>query len=111
MNRKWLCTLAVLSAVFFGANANKNSLISLRAADLVDAEDFSALQIPVVNGPEIWSDDSQPVDARVKDLVSRLSLAEKIQQMCNGAAAIPRLGIPAYNYWSECLHGVARAGT
>jgi beta-glucosidase len=111
MNRKWLCTLAMLTAIFLGANTGKNSLISLRAADLVDVEDSSAPQIPVVNGLEIWSDDSQPRDARVKDLVSRLSLAEKIQEMRNNAAAIPRLGIPAYDYWSECLHGVARAGT
>ena len=41
----------------------------------------------------------------------RLSLAEKVQQMRNTAPAIPRLGIPAYDYWNECLHGVARAGT
>ena len=40
----------------------------------------------------------------------RMSLAEKVQQMRNAAPAIPRLGIPAYNYWNECLHGVARAG-
>ena len=45
------------------------------------------------------------------DLVRRLSLAEKVQQMRNAAPAIPRLGIPAYDYWNECLHGVARAGT
>ena len=49
--------------------------------------------------------------ARVKDLVRRLSLAEKIQQMRNETPAIPRLGIPAYGFWNECLHGVARAGT
>jgi beta-glucosidase len=93
------------------SDAGKNSVISLNASDLMDAEDSSALQIPVVNGPEIWSDDTQLVPARVKDLVNRLSLAEKIQEMRNSAAPIPRLGIPAYNYWSECLHGVARAGT
>jgi len=87
------------------------SLISMRAADLVDAVDAAALKIPVVAGPEIWRDSSRPVAARVNDLVRRLSLAEKIQEMRNGAAAIPRLGIPAYDYWSECLHGVARAGT
>jgi beta-glucosidase len=87
------------------------SIISMKAADLVDAESADALKIPVVAGPEIWKDASQPVAARVGDLVRRLSLAEKIQQMRNGAAAIPRLGIPAYDYWSECLHGVARAGT
>jgi beta-glucosidase len=111
MNQKWFCTLAVFTAVFLGANAGKNSITSLRAADSAGAEDSSALQIPAVNGPEIWSDDSQPVDARVKDLVSRLSLMEKVQQMCNGAVAIPRLGIPAYDYLNECIHGVARAGT
>ena len=52
-----------------------------------------------------------PVAARADDLVRRLSLAEKVQQMRNAAPAIPRLGIPAYDYWNECLHGVARAGT
>ena len=91
-------------------DANGNSLISFQAADLVNAEDASALKIPVVTGPEIWKDPTQPVEARVHDLVRRLSLAEKVQEMRNSAAAIPRLGIPAYDYWSECLHGVARAG-
>ena len=89
----------------------KNSLISFRADDLVNAEDSSALKIPVVTAPETWKDTTQPLDARVHDLVSRFSLAEKIQQMRNGAAAVPRLGVPAYDFWSECLHGVARAGT
>jgi beta-glucosidase len=87
------------------------SIISMKAADLVDAGSAAALIIPTVAGPEIWKDAAQPMAARVGDLVSRLSLAEKIQEMRNGAAAIPRLGIPAYDYWSECLHGVARAGT
>ena len=91
-------------------NASGQSLVSFSAQDLVNAEDATALQPPVVTEPEIWKDASQPVAARVKDLVSRMSLVEKVQQMRNGAAAIPRLGIPAYDYWSECLHGVARAG-
>jgi beta-glucosidase len=91
-------------------DANGVSIISMRAADLVDTEDATALKIPVVSAPEIWKDFSQPVDARVKDLVGRLSLAEKIQQMRNSAAAIPRLGIPSYDFWNECLHGVARSG-
>src|SRR5579863_2069569 len=51
-----------------------------------------------------------PVDQRVDDLVSRMTLEEKIGQMMNAAPAIPRLGIPEYNWWNECLHGVARAG-
>ncbi|MCR4395484.1 MAG: glycoside hydrolase family 3 C-terminal domain-containing protein, partial [Candidatus Saccharicenans sp.] len=44
------------------------------------------------------------------DLVSRLTLPEKVSQVMNDAPAIDRLGIPKYNWWNECLHGVARAG-
>ena len=51
-----------------------------------------------------------PVDERVNDLVSRMTLEEKVGQMMNNAPAIPRLQIPAHEYWNECLHGVARAG-
>ena len=80
------------------------------AADLVGSFDAAARQIPAVTGPEIWKDMAQPVDTRVADLLCRLSLAEKVAQMGNAAPAIPRLGIPAYNYWNEALHGVARAG-
>ena len=86
------------------------SFIFVRAADMISIGDRAALKQPVVEGPEIWKDPSQPLDARVKDLVCRMSLAEKVQQMRNAAPAIPRLGVPAYNYWNECLHGVARAG-
>jgi len=49
-------------------------------------------------------------EQRVDDLVSRLTLPEKIKQMQNTAPAIERLGIPAYNWWNEALHGVARNG-
>jgi beta-glucosidase len=47
---------------------------------------------------------------RVNDLVSQMILAEKVSQMVFNAPAIERLGIPAYNWWNECLHGVGRAG-
>jgi beta-glucosidase len=47
-------------------------------------------------------------EARVNDLVGRLTLEEKVAQMLNAAPAIPRLGIPAYDWWNEVLHGVAR---
>jgi beta-glucosidase len=51
-----------------------------------------------------------PIDQRVNDLVSRMTLEEKVSQMVHAAAAIPRLGIPEYNWWSEGLHGAAREG-
>jgi len=57
-----------------------------------------------------YLDPDRPINERVKDLLSRLTLEEKISQMLNGCAAIPRLGIAAYDYWSEALHGVARNG-
>jgi beta-glucosidase len=86
------------------------SVIFVRAADMINIEDTNALKIPEVTGPVIWTNALQPVDARVSDLISRMSLAEKVQQIRNAAPAIPRLGVPSYNYWNECLHGVARAG-
>ncbi len=53
---------------------------------------------------------SLPIEKRVDDLVSRLTIEEEIHQMQYEAPAIPRLGIPEYNWWNECLHGVARNG-
>jgi beta-glucosidase len=60
-------------------------------------------QIPFMNA-------SLPRARRIDDLLSRMTLAEKVGQMQYDAPAIPRLGIPAYNWWNECLHGVARNG-
>jgi beta-glucosidase len=57
-----------------------------------------------------FRDPSLPFADRVKDLISRLTLGEKVSQMSHPAKAIPRLDIPAYNYWSESLHGIARNG-
>jgi beta-glucosidase len=57
-----------------------------------------------------YLDPALPLEQRVDDLVSRLTLEEKVGQMMHSAPPVERLGIPAYNWWSEGLHGVARAG-
>ena len=57
-----------------------------------------------------YQDSSLSVDQRVEDLLGRLTLEEKSRLMMNGSPAIPRLGIPAWNWWSEALHGVGRNG-
>jgi beta-glucosidase len=57
-----------------------------------------------------YLDPDRPIEGRIKDLVSRMTLEEKIGQLSSSAPAIPRLGIPAYDWWNESLHGVARGG-
>jgi beta-glucosidase len=49
-------------------------------------------------------------EKRIQGLISQMSLEEKVSQLTYTSPAIPRLGIPEYNWWNECLHGVARAG-
>ena len=51
-----------------------------------------------------------PLDARIDDLIGRLTLSEKVGQMLHEAPGIPRLGVASYSWWNEALHGVARAG-
>jgi beta-glucosidase len=57
-----------------------------------------------------FKNSKQPIEARIADLIGRLTLAEKVSLLGYKSKAVPRLGIPAYNWWNEGLHGVARAG-
>jgi beta-glucosidase len=102
-NRAKFNTLEIL-------DASGLALVTLNASDLADPLAAAASKPPVVNGPVIWKDAGQPMDARIRDLMSRMSLAEKVSQIQNTAPGIPRLGIPAYDFWSEALHGVGFAG-
>ena len=75
------------------------------------------LCVPPVTGAEggadkplFWRDPTQPLALRVRDLVGRMTLEEKARQVCNEAPSIPRLGLPAYDYWNDCLHGIGRNG-
>ena len=63
------------------------------------------------SGAAVYLDPAQPVNVRVDDLISRMTLEEKASQLVNQSRAIPRLQVPEYDWWSEALHGVARAGT
>lgn len=58
----------------------------------------------------LYLDESRSVEERTRDLVSLMTLEEKAEQLRYNAPAVERLGIPAYNWWNEALHGVARAG-
>ncbi|HEY6951145.1 MAG TPA: glycoside hydrolase family 3 C-terminal domain-containing protein [Bacteroidota bacterium] len=85
--------------------------LSLLTVVLATVLTLSAVRLAAQDGPRFpFEDTSRSIEKRVNDLVSRLTLDEKVAQMQNRAAAIPRLGIPEYNWWSECLHGVARNG-
>ncbi|HEY3754860.1 MAG TPA: glycoside hydrolase family 3 C-terminal domain-containing protein [Opitutaceae bacterium] len=57
-----------------------------------------------------YLDPERPLSERIDDLVSRMTLAEKIQQLVHDNRPVERLGIPAYNWWNEACHGVGRNG-
>jgi beta-glucosidase len=58
----------------------------------------------------LYLDPRRPAAERAADLVRRMTVDEKIGQLMTSAPELPRLGVPAYHWWSEALHGVARAG-
>ncbi|WP_243040425.1 glycoside hydrolase family 3 protein [Dyella sedimenti] len=70
----------------------------------------AACALPAWSQTAAYQDTSRSFEERAADLVARMTLDEKVSQMQNTAPAIPRLGVPAYDWWNEALHGVARAG-
>jgi beta-glucosidase len=92
--------LVLLSILSFGTES-----VSQVAGESAPAQGNTA---DLGNAP--YRNPALPLEQRVTDLVSRMTLEEKISQMVHTAAAIPRLGIPEYNWWSEGLHGAAREG-
>ena len=69
------------------------------------------VQITYAQSVTKYKNQQLPIEERAYDLLSRMTLDEKISLLGYNSASIPRLGIPAYNWWNEALHGVARAGT
>jgi beta-glucosidase len=82
----------------------------LGCAALIAAACFTVTVGASAQAAASYKDPKLPVAQRVDDLVSKMTLDEKIGQMMNGAPAIPRLDVPAYDWWSEGLHGIARSG-
>ena len=104
---KSLALAAGLSGVWAGA-ALLAGPMPVRAQDAAAA----APAAPAAPAPETqaYRDTSRPLAARVESLMGQMTLEEKTAQLQNGAPAIHRLGVPAYNYWSEGLHGIANEG-
>ncbi len=88
----------------FGAVLSAPSQNSSTRAQSGPIQDASQGDAPAYRNPAL------PIDQRVNDLISRMTLEEKVLQMQHTAPAIPRLGLPSYDWWSEALHGVARSG-
>jgi beta-glucosidase len=95
-------------------NANGASAVSFSASELADAFSAAATKVPEVSEPPIWRDASHPLKAREEDLIRRMSLAEKVAQLKNGAPGIPRLGLPersvAWRRQQRLRHGFPGTG-
>ena len=87
----------------------KSSVASILAA--TGAALAAAPSTAAVGPKPAYTDTSLPAEARAADLVRRMTLEEKASQLVNHSRAIPRLNVPAYDWWSEALHGVASNGT
>jgi beta-glucosidase len=79
-------------------------LLIFSCLDLPHMAAFGQTPLPPFKNPSL------PIEQRVNDLISRMTVEEKVSQMMNGSRAIERLGVPDYDWWNEGLHGVARAG-
>lgn len=84
-------------------NSLRTRIVGVLTAALLSAA-------PAFGDEPIYQDLSKSLEERAADLVSRMTLEEKVAQLGNDAPAIPRLGVPKYEWWNEALHGVARAG-
>ncbi len=87
----------------------RGSLALFSLAAILVSQLGASAQEPTTQKPA-YLDPSVPRDERAKDLVSRMTMEEKASQLVHAAAAIPRLQVPAYNWWSEGLHGVGFDG-
>jgi len=86
------------------------NLFQIRGSFALSVVLAASLRVVAQQQPLPYMDPAVPVDRRVDDLIGRMTLNEKVEQMRDHAPAIPRLGIAKYDWWNEGLHGVAFAG-
>ena len=91
-------------------NEQGTLVASAYASQLHLAQTQLGSKVPVVKAPNIVFDATKPRAKRIADLISRMSLNEKVAQLQDQAPSIERLKLPSYGYWNEALHGVARNG-
>ena len=85
------------------------AVLSIASASYSDAATNNEGVLNVTNDPA-YKNTNLSFEDRARDLVSKMTLEEKVANMINGSGEVERLGIPSYDWWNECLHGVARAG-
>lgn len=100
-----LLLYALLLPIIYTFGQNATTCTDCPAFDPHGKIEVKGIKESIIGNP------SDPIEIRVKQLISQMTIDEKISQLVNESDSIPRLGLPAYDYWSECLHGVARAGT
>ncbi len=104
-----LCCMGLATFVASRYKFNMKDIFIMEKKFVLAALAFmGAICLPAQNYP--YEDESLSFHERAKDLVSRMTLDEKINQVGHQTLAIPRLGVEGYNYWNEALHGVARSG-
>jgi beta-glucosidase len=97
-------------AARFGGRILAVGVLALALSIAVQAAEATKRPVPPTQANAAWLDTSHSFEQRAAALVAQMTLEEKAAQMQNAAPAIERLGVPAYDWWNEALHGVARAG-
>jgi beta-glucosidase len=106
----WIAVLSASALALIASRAPAAPATATPATAAPAAAASPAPAAPASGATPLYLDTSHSFEERATDLVSRMTLEEKISQLQNDAPAIPRLNVPAYEWWSEALHGVARAG-
>jgi beta-glucosidase len=97
----------IRAALLIGSNADEMGDPIVKQHWITFALMAAAVSLCLGQAPAPYQNQNLPPERRAADLVGRMTLEEKVLQMQNSAPAIPRLGVPVYNWWNEALHGVA----